>query len=558
MVGGVERDGDARADVDRQLGAQPRLHVEQLAQALAVDELHHDGLAALVLEDVVDGDDVRVGQAGDGDGLAAEPLGDDGVGGQARLEPLEGDLAVERDVGGQPHLGHPALGEPPLEPVAPGEHDRLVAARRARARSGRGGRRRHSAAGTLVAQAAGNLGRVAVRRRGRSVDGRSGRSWNATPIVPRPAWVPITGPIWPTTISPAANGRSWSTNASTSLQSAWSTARCSMRPSNEATLSIEEREGLGAGALLAVLLDDPVGDLDDRLDRQRGGQQRLGVADASALLQVLERVEGAEHPGARRRARAAWRSMASRSSPAAAALGAGQGDRAEAERDRAAVDDAHVDAVGGDGAGGQLGALHRRRQRAGERDDDDAGRRPGRRGAGRPARSVPVTVPPSTAAPATPRSGPRTRPSSAPPGRSSSSSPKRMLSGTISMPHCSDEVVGEVAGAVGDDADRPRIGGLTDRSRRPETLSAPTSSVGRARRGLGGVGETVSASGTAGLSTSPSSASALAAPAAEVPVPPRDEHEHGAAGDDLAEAGERVDAGRQHDRGRRPSGRASA
>ena len=91
VVGGVERRGDARADVDRQLRAQPRLHVEELAQALAVDQLHDDGLAAAVLEHVVDGDDVRVGQAGDGDGLAAEPLGDDGVGRQARLEPLEGD-----------------------------------------------------------------------------------------------------------------------------------------------------------------------------------------------------------------------------------------------------------------------------------------------------------------------------------------------------------------------------------------------------------------------------------------------------------------------------------
>ena len=135
---------DARADVDRQLGAEPGLHVEQLAQALAVDELHDDGLAALVLEDVVDGDDVGVGQAGDGDGLAAEALGDDGVGGEARLEPLQGDLAVERDVGGEPHLGHAALGQPPLEPVAVGEHDRVGTARRARARGRWGGRRRHS------------------------------------------------------------------------------------------------------------------------------------------------------------------------------------------------------------------------------------------------------------------------------------------------------------------------------------------------------------------------------------------------------------------------------
>ena len=60
----------------------------------------------------------------------------------------------------------------------------------------------------------------------------------------------------------------------------------------------EEVERLRPGALLAALLDDAAGDLDDRLDRQRGGEQRLGVADPAALLQVLERVERTEDPGA--------------------------------------------------------------------------------------------------------------------------------------------------------------------------------------------------------------------------------------------------------------------
>ncbi len=128
-VGGIECGGDARADVDRQLRAQPRLDVEELAQALAVDELHDDGLAPAVLEHVVHGDDVRVGEAGDGDRLAAEALGDDRVGGQARLEPLQRHLAVEGEVRRQPHLGHPALRQPPLEPVTLGEHDRRFVAR---------------------------------------------------------------------------------------------------------------------------------------------------------------------------------------------------------------------------------------------------------------------------------------------------------------------------------------------------------------------------------------------------------------------------------------------
>ena len=144
-VGGVEGGGDARADVDRQLRAESGLHVEQLAQALAVDELHHDGLAATLGEDVVDGDDVRMGEASDGDGLATEALGDDGVGRQARFQPLEGDAAVEREIGGQPHLGHPALGEPALQPVAAGEDDRSVTLFGRRAWSGGRGRSRHSA-----------------------------------------------------------------------------------------------------------------------------------------------------------------------------------------------------------------------------------------------------------------------------------------------------------------------------------------------------------------------------------------------------------------------------
>ena len=137
--------GDARADVDRQLRAQPGLDVEQLAQALAVDELHHDGLAAALGEHVVDGDDVRMGEASDGDRLAAEALGDDRVGRQARLEPLEGDAPVERQVGGEPDLGHPSLSQSALQAVAAGENDRSIALFGRRAWSGGSGRSRHSA-----------------------------------------------------------------------------------------------------------------------------------------------------------------------------------------------------------------------------------------------------------------------------------------------------------------------------------------------------------------------------------------------------------------------------
>ena len=121
-VCGVERGSDAGSDVDRQLRAEARLHVEQLAQALAVDELHDDGLATGFCEHVVDGDDVGMREAGDGDGFATKALGDHGIRRQARLQPLEGDAAVEGEIGGQPHLRHAALGESPLQSVTVGEH----------------------------------------------------------------------------------------------------------------------------------------------------------------------------------------------------------------------------------------------------------------------------------------------------------------------------------------------------------------------------------------------------------------------------------------------------
>ena len=46
------------------------------------------------------------------------------------LSHLSATLRSSDEVGGQPHLGHAALGEPALELVAPGEDDGSVAARR--------------------------------------------------------------------------------------------------------------------------------------------------------------------------------------------------------------------------------------------------------------------------------------------------------------------------------------------------------------------------------------------------------------------------------------------
>ena len=115
FVSVVERCCDAGADVAGQFGAQSFLRVEYLAQALALDELHHDGLTTVLLEHVVDGDDVRMVEARRSNGFATEALRDDGIGGERRLEPLDGHLTIECEVDRQPHLGHAALREHALQ-----------------------------------------------------------------------------------------------------------------------------------------------------------------------------------------------------------------------------------------------------------------------------------------------------------------------------------------------------------------------------------------------------------------------------------------------------------
>ena len=79
LVGMVERERHAGTDVAGELGAEPLLRVEQLAQALAFDELHDHRLATVLLEDVVHRDDVRMVEAGGGDRLAPEPFGHDRI-----------------------------------------------------------------------------------------------------------------------------------------------------------------------------------------------------------------------------------------------------------------------------------------------------------------------------------------------------------------------------------------------------------------------------------------------------------------------------------------------
>jgi hypothetical protein len=121
--GGV-RDRQGAGHLGGDVGRHPRVEralVEPLAQGLPPHQLHDDRLDAVVAARVVDVDDGGVRQAGDGDGLVAEP-GDEGlVGGQVLVQDLDGDGAAQHLVGAQPHLGHATRGQQVVEAVARAE-----------------------------------------------------------------------------------------------------------------------------------------------------------------------------------------------------------------------------------------------------------------------------------------------------------------------------------------------------------------------------------------------------------------------------------------------------
>lgn len=93
----------------------------------AVDELHRDEQRAVVDADVVDLDDVRVGEASQRLRLAERPLARFvGAVGQRPAYHLDGDVAVELRIAGAKDLAHAACAEPGDDPVAPHRLGRRV------------------------------------------------------------------------------------------------------------------------------------------------------------------------------------------------------------------------------------------------------------------------------------------------------------------------------------------------------------------------------------------------------------------------------------------------
>ena len=101
----------------RLLGGEPG--VDQLLQGAPLHVLHRDVVGALELAAVVDGDDVGVLEPRRGFRLAAEPLDELAVLGEAAVQDLQRDPALKVSVVGEPDVRHPSRADPLQHPVTP-------------------------------------------------------------------------------------------------------------------------------------------------------------------------------------------------------------------------------------------------------------------------------------------------------------------------------------------------------------------------------------------------------------------------------------------------------
>ena len=119
--------------------------------------------------------------------------------------------------------------------------------------------------------------------------------WKPTPIAPGPLWQPTTGPTTVRAGSPETRGRILSTSSAAILgRSAWATTISAPPPAAAACDDAVDRPRIGPHS--SDRLDDPLADLEDRLDVEHGAKQRASPADPSTAPQELEGLDREEHP----------------------------------------------------------------------------------------------------------------------------------------------------------------------------------------------------------------------------------------------------------------------
>ncbi len=120
------RDGkgarDAPAEPESAGGLPGTLLHDQVLETLSVDDLHNDVERAVVgLAEVVDGDDIGMGELRRRPGLAEEPLDDVLRGDELGSYELDGDRLVQQEVGSSEHRAHAAPLEESVDSVLPVE-----------------------------------------------------------------------------------------------------------------------------------------------------------------------------------------------------------------------------------------------------------------------------------------------------------------------------------------------------------------------------------------------------------------------------------------------------
>lgn len=121
-VGDVEAHQHIARDLQRGAHGQDARIAEPRAEGHTVQQLQGEEEHAVADAEVVDDDDVGVGEAGDGPGLTLEAADDVGVVGEVGADHLEGDVAPEGVLSGPIDGAHAAATDQPGDDLAP-SHD---------------------------------------------------------------------------------------------------------------------------------------------------------------------------------------------------------------------------------------------------------------------------------------------------------------------------------------------------------------------------------------------------------------------------------------------------
>jgi hypothetical protein len=117
-VRGIESVGHLARELERALGRERALLLEQGAQVAALDEAVREVELARRLARGVHGEDAGMVDRGGEPRLAQEALPERRVPGELRSDQLQRDRPVEGELGGAEHDAHPAPTEDAVDPVA--------------------------------------------------------------------------------------------------------------------------------------------------------------------------------------------------------------------------------------------------------------------------------------------------------------------------------------------------------------------------------------------------------------------------------------------------------